>query len=439
MGVLRPKYVYLPPDERGPLRDFKPVPEALPPFPWRLCDQNFATHATFMQHVRSKHHGWPEYRKRLFYLAEQLDGVQPVRPQDWRQCVDAFSEHLVTGSADWPACSAPAESGEAGAASQDAPRNWWKAPAADGEVPPGGTDMAPVDIDALGAAPAESDVAGADPGQSRRAVRARIGCCVCARLHWADELQLVHFWRQPPDAPERSLLCDDQPQRPSRAELQKAAEAEEATESAGAQAQAMRMTQRQRAHALLDPARYHARWRFAREGADGTRHEGGIPLRELEASAVRDPGPDGKLWLLHKKCFRMVEQGGQLVADATQRVPICTGCHGALTKRVPTMPTFALANDLWIGRVPPPLRKLTLGAKLLLPIARGIVRRFHCKTDSAAWAPVEERIKAFVGNFVAFPQADGGRQVLSLPPRETDLVESVQIVFAGSDPAQLKG
>ena len=35
------------------------------------------------------------------------------------------------------------------------------------------------------------------------------GCCVCARLHWADELQRVHFWRQPPDAPERSLLCDD--------------------------------------------------------------------------------------------------------------------------------------------------------------------------------------------------------------------------------------
>ncbi|MCP4501829.1 MAG: hypothetical protein GY822_17860, partial [Deltaproteobacteria bacterium] len=256
----------MPPDERGPLRDFKPVPEALPPFPCRLCDQNFATHATFMQHVHDEHHGWPEYRKRLFYLAEQLDGVQPVRPQEWRQCVDAFSEHLVTGSADWPACAAPAESGEAGAASQDAPRNWWKAPAADGEVPPGGTDMAPVDIDALGAAPAESDVAGADPGQSRRAVRARIGCCVCARLHWADELQRVHFWRQPPDAPERSLLCDDEPQRPSRAELQKAAEAEEATESAGAQAQAMRMTQRQRAHALLDPARYHARWRFAREG-----------------------------------------------------------------------------------------------------------------------------------------------------------------------------
>ena len=102
------------------------------------------------------------------------------------------------------------------------------------------------------------------------------------------------------------------------------------------------------------------------------------------------------------------------------------------------MPPYALANDLWIGRLPPPLRNLTQGAKLLLPIARGIVRRFNCKTDSGAWAPVEEKIKAFVGNFVAFPQADGGRQVLSLPPKETDLVEFVQIVFAGSDPSSLQ-
>merc|ERR1712060_929619 len=129
---------------------------------------------------------------------------------------------------------------------------------------------------------------------------------------------------------------------------------------------------------------------------------------------------------------------GELVADATQKVPICAGCRGALTKRLPTMPPYALANDLWIGRLPPPLRNLTQGAKLLLPISRGIVRRFNCKTDSGAWAPVEEKIKAFVGNFVAFPQADGGRQVLSLPPKETDLVEFVQIVFAGSEPSSLQ-
>ena len=39
---------------------------------------------------------------------------------------------------------------------------------------------------------------------------------------------------------------------------------------------------------------------------------------------------------------------------------------------------------------------------------------------------------------MAFPQADGGRQVLSLPPKETDLVEFVQVVFAGSDSSCLQ-
>ena len=53
--VLQPKYVHLPREERQALRQFEPVPEALPPFPCRLCDQNFATHATFMQHVHSAH------------------------------------------------------------------------------------------------------------------------------------------------------------------------------------------------------------------------------------------------------------------------------------------------------------------------------------------------------------------------------------------------
>ena len=129
---------------------------------------------------------------------------------------------------------------------------------------------------------------------------------------------------------------------------------------------------------------------------------------------------------------------GELVADANQKVPICVGCNAALSRKVPTMPKYALANDLWMGRLPPQLRDLSLGAKLLLPLARGIVRRFNCKTDSGRWMPQDQRIKGFVGNVVAFPQADGGRRVVSLPPREADLVEHVQIVFAGKDLSDLK-
>ena len=148
----------------------------------------------------------------------------------------AFSEHLITGSHDWPACAAAADSGEAAAAAPDAPRTWWKPPSPDGDVPPAGVEMPPVDIDALVAAPAGPDAAGPEPGLSRRAVRSRVACCVCARLHWADELQRVHFWRQPDGAGERSLLCDDEPQRPTRAEQEAAGGG--TSDGGGAQAQA---------------------------------------------------------------------------------------------------------------------------------------------------------------------------------------------------------
>ena len=117
------------------------------------------------------------------------------------------------------------------------------------------------------------------------------------------------------------------------------ARTEEAAGGGEGEARVMRLTQRQRAHELLAPARYHARWRFLRVGDDGVSREGGIPLAELEASAVRDPGPDGQLWLLHKKVFRMVRNSrGELVADANQKVPICVGCNAALSRKVPTMP-----------------------------------------------------------------------------------------------------
>ena len=280
--VQQPRYRPLPEDRPGELREFDADPIALPPFPCRLCDKNFATRESFMQHVEERHNGWPEYRKRLFYLAEHWDGVRPIRPQEWRACVEAFAEDLVTGSSDWPACPAAAGSAEAPAA--DAPSEWWKPAGAGGDVEVG-VGASPVDIGALGVPPPPPPYAegtGAEAGLTRRAVRCRIACCVCARLDWADKLRGVYFWRQPEGAGERSILCDAEPQPPARAEEAAGGEGE---------ARAMRMTQRQRAQQLLAPARYQARWRFVRESEDGVSRAGGIPLKELEASAVRDPGP----------------------------------------------------------------------------------------------------------------------------------------------------
>ena len=97
------------------------------------------------------------------------------------------------------------------------------------------------------------------------------------------------------------------------------------------------------------------------------------------------------------------------------------------------MPKFALANDLWMGRLPAELATLSQGAWLLLPLARCMIKRKNCKTDSHKWQAKDERIEAYVGNVCAFMQADGGRALASLPPSPSELAERLLIVFTGPE------
>ena len=72
------------------------------------------------------------------------------------------------------------------------------------------------------------------------------------------------------------------------------------------------------------------------------------------------------------------------------------------------MPKYALANDLWMGKLPRCLARLSAGAWLLLPLSRALIRRYNCYPDSGKWTPLDQRIKGFVGNVTVVPQADGG-------------------------------
>ena len=58
--VFQPTCAGLPRGERRSLRDFAQDPVALPLFPCRLCDENFAAHACFARRVGAARHGWPE-------------------------------------------------------------------------------------------------------------------------------------------------------------------------------------------------------------------------------------------------------------------------------------------------------------------------------------------------------------------------------------------
>ena len=257
----------------------------------------------------------------------------------------------------------------------------------------------------------------------RRHVRRLLACAVCAGIDWETEREYVYMWSQGEDAAEKSFI-----QEPSREGRRR-----HSNEATGDAAPPQRSPREQIAR-FFSCERFASRWRFwYREGRDYC--TGGIPLQELQDSAVRDPD-SGELWLLHRKCFeferRWCQGRVQEVARRDQKVPICACCRAALSKKEPTMPKFALANDFWMGKLPAILRDLTEGAWLLLALVRPLIRRYSCLNDSGKWMDHEERIKGYIGNVTAFAQADGGQLLESLPPRASDLVKSIAIAFTGS-------
>ena len=421
---VRQKPFYAPAyDQNEGLRVFDSRPLALPPFPCRLCrSANFATRERLETHCEAEHGGWDEYRKVVFYLEQQRP--TPVTAQVWRLSVGHFVEELITGSEVWPEC-LDVDGQEPRTEQPVLPRDDCDASRGMEAV---AIDSSTCAEPAAEAFPAAVAMANAAPGteaemrsafeergaervaaavvDDRRAVvRHRKACAVCARLDWHNNLREVLFWRQAARSETRSFICDD----------------------AGSGS----VSPREAAHVLLSPERYHRRWRFA--GADG--REGGIPLAELEASCVREPGRHGRLWLLHRKVFRIVvdEKTGEEVADRDQWVPVCEDCHTALTGLRPRMPKFALANDLWMGAMPAPLRSLSVGSWMLLPLGRAAIRRYNCSNDAGTWRPADQRIKGFVGNVCTFPQADGGKLATSLPPSSKDVSEHILIAFTGTD------
>ena len=141
----------------------------------------------------------------------------------------------------------------------------------------------------------------------------------------------------------------------------------------------MRVAPRAHAQALFSPQRYHKRWQSL--GPDGS--PVGMSLQELEASAVRDPGT-GRLWLLHRRMFRMVRDSeGRVVADPEQKVPVCMDCFQSLAKTRPTLPKMSLANDLWIGKLPKvqvegewiSFKEVKRGTWWLMQLARPVMRQ----------------------------------------------------------------
>ena len=159
-------------------------------------------------------------------------------------------------------------------------------------------------------------------------------------------------------------------------------------------------------------------------------------MAELRASAVPDP-VTGRLWLLHRKVFPFLADGRTV--DVAKKVPICKDCRVPLARLRPGLPKFALANDLWVGRLPDALAELSEGAKLLLPLARALIKRYNCKTEGSKWRHEGQLVKAFIGNVCAVPQASSGELSHVVPPSETALQESLLLVLTGFEEDLAKG
>ncbi len=167
-----------------------------------------------------------------------------------------------------------------------------------------------------------------------------------------------------------------------------------------------------------------------------------IPPGELHASSVQHPVNPEWRWLLHTRCVTVsaaapVSDGGA-AQPAASRPPCagvgaddavtycCQDCRGDLCGARPRMPKFALANDLWIGRLHPFMQNASLASRWLQCLGRPVWRKVILRGDPATTP------HAFTGNTILLAQPSAGTAIEELPPPIDALVDTVTIAFAKS-------
>ena len=121
-------------------------------------------------------------------------------------------------------------------------------------------------------------------------------------------------------------------------------------------------------------------------------------------------------------------------------VPVCFDCEASLNKVPVTMPKFALANGLWLGRLPPiaswakasiTASQPCLGHRMLMPLARVAMINVVCRPggndDHGSWQDAFNQ-KGLRGSVIMFPNA--------LQPKvdefpQPDLADIFAAVFVG--------
>jgi hypothetical protein len=156
-------------------------------------------------------------------------------------------------------------------------------------------------------------------------------------------------------------------------------------------------------------------------------------IRNAHLLQATEPFEHHHLFGIHQallsKCH-VWEEGGRQVCF------LCKTCAKELEHD--HMPEYALANDLWVGDVPPCLEVLTLPEQML--IARHYVRTYvfkmYPKRGGGVWLPSDQQQRGMRGNVVSF-KWNTGRVVDMLEgriaPRRLDtLADVIAVSFIGT-------
>ena len=234
-------------------------------------------------------------------------------------------------------------------------------------------------------------------------------CVVCARGMWSDRMRSMRLFTPPAVVEEQASEQDDASEggEPETDGIIQDVEDVRGVElgGVGGGSGILDGSKVEYIHEnIFDYKRYRARWPL-------------LPLSELMHSCVSHPYgryADGSpwLWLLHKASVP-----AELTEDT--RVWVCADCAGSLARKCPRVPKYALANDLWLGRVPavfrPDKKRLSAMTFMLLSLGRAVVQKVIAERTKPQRP--EEKQKGMRANTVAFPQAKIRELVTAhLPP-----------------------
>ena len=199
-------------------------------------------------------------------------------------------------------------------------------------------------------------------------LRCRVGCAFCARSFWKEELWEVHLtgelgFMQNADAVWKLLSVD----------------------------------------------RYQQRWPM-------------IPAEELLASSVTVVGSDRQRVqvLLHKR--RVTDD----MACGKCPTLVCQDCWRAFSPKKPQLCRFALANDMWLGRIDPLLWQANMTHEMCLALARTVATKVVLRAGGAQqtgcnnghqWDHAFHQ-SGYVGSSVVFHNGDAKHALESLPPQK---------------------